>query len=194
MSDTLLPAFSSMRGFGISGVPNGFCGGFALLYANHHRPSVANEGYSLSDDGARRLYQLQRANGWCASNGAQNIYGNYNTLKKIATGTHKLIDYGAFNLQSFHADLHTYAGNRAIIVEWANGQAFPGNEVGLQYHFSTCGGISTDKLVEGLIGGYAFGDDDWSGNVWPAAPNPPVWHDWPTIVRAVPIAYIVCEV
>lgn len=194
MSETLLPGFSSMRGFGIPGVPNGFCGGMAILYANNHRPSVGNKGYSLSDAGALNLYRYQRAHGWCEANGAQNIYATYNTEKAIASGTHRLVDYGAFNLSQFHTDLHQYAGHNAIIIEWANGQAFPGDESNLHYHFSTCGGISADDPIEGLRGGYAFGDDDAAANVSPANPNPPIWHTWPTIVRAQPIAYILCEI
>jgi hypothetical protein len=194
MSDTLLASFSSMRGFGIPGIPNGFCGGMALLYANQHRPSVAQEGYGLSLAGAKNLYTLQRARGWCAANGAQTIDSCYATLQHIATGTHNLHGYSGFSMDAFHTTLKRYAGHNAIIVEWANGQAFPGNESGLHYHFSTCGGISSDRYVEGLVGGYAFGDDDSASNVAPPNPNPPIWHDWPTIVRAQPIAYIVCEV
>lgn len=191
MSSFVLPGFGSMRGFGIPSVPSGFCGGFAILGVNTHRPSVRNAGYSLSQLGAAKLFRLARAHGYCATNGAMTITGAYHLLSAIASGQHTLVT--SFNEAAYHNACRGILTRRTgIITLWANGQAFPGDEQGLHYHFSGIGGIDTELSVEELRGGYAHCDDDWAGNVYPAAKNAPVWRTYPTMLKAEPVAYIIC--
>jgi len=197
-----LAGFGSMRGFGIAGVPNGFCGGIALLGANRHRPSVQQEGYSLSASGAQKLYSFMRAHTYndpqqgvrpmCDPNGAMNIWGQYAGLKAIATGAHTLVDYAAFDLAMFHQTLREKAGLVAILVEWAYGRKLTTDEPGLDWHLTTIGAIDTLRAIEGEVGGYGTCDDDSSLNVWPARANPPIWHTFQTLEAAQPRAYIIC--
>lgn len=206
MSSYILPGFSSMRGFGMAGVPTGFCGGIAILGANRHRPSVANAGYALSPTGAANLYRYFRSHTYadpdqgmrliCDPNGAMNIFGIYAGLSHIASGAHQLVDYAAFTLDGYHTAIkNILTRHTAVITEWANGMALGGDEPTLHYHFTAIGGIDTDGPagVDGeYTGGYPTCDDDWSGNAWPARANPPVWHAWPTLEKAQPIAYVIC--
>lgn len=183
-----LAGFSSMLGFGMAGVPSGFCGGIALLASWRQRPSVTNQGYTLSPQGAAKLYAHCRATTYtdpdqgvrllCDANGAMNIFGMYACLSGLASGTHVLTDYASFELGAFHTALQTYAGVRALLIEWDNGRAFPGNETDLDWHFSTCGAIDTERPCERAIGAYGFADDDSQANVRPARANAPIWHVW----------------
>jgi hypothetical protein len=122
-----------------------------------------------------------------------NIYQLDAGLRSIASGTHTLVDYSAFHLSDFHKTLQTDAGIRAVIVEYAYGGAFPSNEGALQYHFNAVLAIDDERPTEGYVGGYAFCDDDSSLNHRPAVANPPIWHCYPTIAKARPIAYIICQ-
>ncbi len=204
MSLTSLANFASMRGFGMVGVPNGFCGGIALLGANRHRPSVNNEGYTLSPAGAAKLYAFLRSHDYndpyqgsrpmCDPNGAMNIWGVNAGLKAIASGTPILVDYDAFSkngLAAFHSMLRSTAGVKPIIVEWNFGQALTTDEPTLHRHFTTIGAIDTERPIEGEIGGYGTCDDDSSLNLWPARANPPIWHTFGTLENAQPMAYII---
>lgn len=207
MASFMLSGFSSMRGFGMAGVPTGFCGGIATLGANYHRPSVTNAGYSLSPSGAANLYRLFRNRTYndpnqgvrlvCDPNGAMNIYGIAAGLAMIASGTPQLVDYNAFDLATYHQVIKDIlTRHTAVITEWANGQALGTDETNLHYHFTAIGGIDTERsnpLVDGeYVGGYATCDDDSSLNLWPARANLPIWHAWPTLELAQPIAYVVC--
>ena len=186
MSKFVLANFGSMRGFGIPGVPTGFCGGFAVLGVNTHRPSVQREGYSLSQGGAAKLFKLAYTRGYCASNGAMTIQGAYETLRAIATGTHTLVDEAHFSLAGYHQAIKDIMTRHSgVITLWANGRALPGDEEGLHYHFTGIGGIDDSGP------GYATCDDDWDGNEWPAQHNAPVWRTWDTLSAAQPIAYII---
>lgn len=208
MSSYVIPGFSSMRGFGMTGVPSGFCGGIAILGANYHRPSVTNAGYSLSPNGAANLYRYFRTHTYkdpgqgsrlmCDANGAMNIYGIFAGLSAIASGTHVLNDSGytgTFDLAGYHEAIKAIlTRHTAVITEWANGQALGGDEPNLHYHFTSLGGIDSARpdVDNEYTGGYATCDDDWSGNAYPARANLPVWHAWPTLELAQPIAYVVC--
>ncbi len=209
MSGFILPQFASMRGFGMSGVPNGFCGGIATLGVNTHRPSVQNAGYRLSPSGAAQLYRYARTHTFtdpdegvrliCDPNGAMRIYGVHALLSGIASGQHRCVGYagspGGFSYDGWLADLRaTVTRKTGMIVEWANGLAFGGDETNLHYHFTGIGGEdSTHPDVTGeYAGSYATCDDDWSSNAWPARANPPVWRAKPTMDLAQPIAYVVC--
>jgi hypothetical protein len=187
MSSFVLPGFGSMRGFGIPGVPNGFCGGFAVVSVNTHRPSVYDAGYSLTQAGMAKTFALAYQRHYCASNGAMTIQGAYALLSAIASGSHQLVDEAHFDMTTYHVALKDILTRQTgVITLWANGQAFPGDELGLHYHFTGQGGIDTSGP------GYATSDDDWSGNVWPAAKDAPVWRTWTTLSAAQPIAYIIC--
>jgi hypothetical protein len=193
MGSFVLAGFGSMRGFGMPGVPNGFCGGIAILGANTHRPSVTNAGYSLSPAGARKLYNLMLGRGYCAQNGAQTIEGCFRGLSAIASGAHQLVDEAHFNATAYHEAVRGIITRKtAVITLWANGAALPGDEAGLHYHFTAIGGIDTQRPTDELIGGYAMCDDDYDGNAYPAQHNAPVWRTYPEMVAARPIAYIVC--
>jgi hypothetical protein len=175
MGSFVLAGFGSMRGFGMPGVPNGFCGGIAILGANTHRPSVTNAGYSLSPVGARQ------------------IEGCFRGLSAIASGAHQLVDEAHFNATAYHEAVRGIITRKtAVITLWANGAALPGDEAGLHYHFTAIGGIDTQRPTDELIGGYAMCDDDYDGNAYPAQHNAPVWRTYPEMVAARPIAYIVC--
>lgn len=188
---------ASMCGFDCHGVvngkkitvPNGFCGGFAILYAVRCRPSVTAKGYTLSQQGAALLYSTLHAKGLCEDNGAMNIQQIHDALSLIASGNHELVV--DLDMDTFHAELKAKAGILPIIPLYANGRAFPGNETNLDYHFNCIEAIDNTRPTERAIGGYGFGDDDSIWNVHPARPNASIWHTWDTIAKAQPISYVV---
>jgi hypothetical protein len=196
-----LSGFCSMSQFS-PGLPTGMCGGVAILGANRARPSVAAQGFDLSPTGQRNLLRYMRTHTYrdpnegvrllCDADGAMNIYGVYATQKLIASGTHVLVDYAAYNAARFTADIRTYAGRRAILVEFSNGQALISDEHGLHYHFDCIGGVDPTKPCEGEVGCYQTCDGDSAENLRPARANPPIDHTRQTLLAAVPIAYVIC--
>lgn len=194
-----IAGLASMCGFDCHGVvngkkvtvPNGFCGGFSILYAVRCRPSVTAKGYTLSQQGAALLYSTLHSNGLCEDNGAMNIRQIHDGLSLIASGDHELVTESGFDLDTFHKELKVKAGILPIIPLYANGRAFPGNETNLEYHFNCIGAIDNTRPTERAIGGYGCGDDDSVWNVHPARPNAPIWHTWDTIAKAQPIALVV---
>lgn len=193
----MLPQFASISQFE-PGLPAGMCGLIGTLGGLQYKLSQGlTEGtYPLNAAGIKNLFDFERARGLCASNGAQNIYSLGEACRALLPALASRIEvvgYDTFNLATFHNVLKYQSGVNGIIAEYANGQALTGDETGLHYHFNAIGGIDTEIADEGLIGGYATCDGDARTDLPANQATPPIWHTWPTLVRAQPIAYVVCN-
>jgi hypothetical protein len=187
---TQLPGFATISEFTAS--LNGDCGPTATLSAlNAHNPTK----WPLTPAALRALDNEEIAGGFAERNGAQNIPHLDAYLSKIGV-KHETVGYGAFNLDAFHAYLKAAAGHKPVIVEWANAGALPGDEPGVHFHYSTCGGIDTGSDGSGAIdkgAGYVWCDGDNRADDPNGVPRPPVLYTWPQIVAAQPIAYVTVE-
>jgi hypothetical protein len=184
---TLLPGFATLSEF-LNGL-HGDCGPTATLAAlNAHNPTK----WPLTAAALRALADEEIAEGFAEANGAQNIPSMDGYLTKIGV-KHETVGYDAFRLDAFHAYLKANAGHKPVIVEWANAGALPGDEVGVHFHYSTCGGIDTGPKGDGVGGGYLWCDGDNRADDPNGVPRPPVLYTWPQIVAAQPIAYVTIE-
>lgn len=191
--DRSLPGFASIKQFA-EGVPNGFCGGAAILAALHNH---IDDRYQLTPDGLEALYQYLVGRQLCDANGAMNIGHVFQAVRELYPAGLRdveLVSYGPGSDQAaFHQVLQANAGVRAIIVEYANGQALAGDEPGLHFHFECVGAISTEAhLPDAPFGGYGVCDGDSSENHQDGSATPPLWRPIQMLFRAQPIAYVIC--
>lgn len=190
MARTILPGFATISEF-IAGL-NGDCGPTATLSAlNAHNPQK----WPLTAGALKALDAEEISMGFAEANGAQNIPSLDGYLTKIGV-KHTTVGYDAFNLDVFHAYLQVTAGQKPVIVEWANAGALPGDEPSVHFHYSTCGGKNSGSDNSGLASsgaGYEWCDGDNSADDPSGAPRPPVLYTWQQIVAAQPIAYVTIE-
>jgi len=184
---TILPGFATLSEF-VTGL-HGDCGPTATLAALHCLDPAR---WPLTPAGLRALDADEIGHGFAEANGAQNIPALSAYLDRIGV-RHTTYGYGACPLDLVHSTLKALAGRQPIIVEWANAGALPGDEPGVRFHYSTCGGIDTGPKGDGVGGGYLWCDGDNRADDAGGAPRPPVLYTWAQIVAAQPIAMIVLD-
>lgn len=186
MAVRLLPNFKTLSEFGAY---HGDCGELATLAALH---SIDPAGWPLTLVFLDRMVADELRAGLAdpGLSGGQNIpaIDTYLARRGIA---HTTVGYAQFTLDAFHADLKANAGVRPVIVEWANAGALPGDERGVRYHYSTCGGIDTGPAGDGVGGAYLWADGDNAASTKADGGSAPVRYTWQQVVAAQPIGYIV---
>lgn len=187
MARTVLPGFATLSEF-VAGL-NGDCGPTATLAALH---LVDPARWPLSPAGLKALDSDEIANGFAEANGAQNIPSLAGYLDRVGV-RHTTYGYDTCTVDLVHATLKALAGVKPIIVEWSNAGALPGDEPGVHFHFSTCGGIDTGPAGDGIGGGYLWCDGDNRADDPGGQPRPPVLYTWGDIQAAQPIAMVVVE-
>lgn len=187
---TILPGFSTISEFVNQLGLNGDCGPTATLGALHEVDPVR---WPLTPAALHALDSDEIANGFAEANGAQNIPSLSNYLDRIGV-KHTTYGYGACPIDLVHSTLKSLAGKQPVLVEWALAGALPGDEPGVHFHFSTCGGLDTGPAGDGIGGGYLWCDGDNRADDPNGVPRPPVLYTWPQIVAAQPIAMVVFEV
>lgn len=185
MSVTILPGFASLSEF-IAGL-NGDCGPTATLALLHEFDASR---WPLTAAALKALDADEIAHGFAESNGAQNITSLSNYLETIKV-PHKTVGYSAFTWDAFHGDLQANAGKNPVLVEWSMAGNLPGDEAGVHYHFSTCGGINTGTRGDGVGGGYLWCDGDNRSDSSSGAQTPPVFYTIQEVQAAAPCAYII---
>jgi hypothetical protein len=178
----ILPGFATLSEFFSF---HGDCGELATLAALH---TIDPQRWPLSGAALDALTKDELLHGEADPklSGGQNIPSICRFLERVGIA-YTVVGYSAFTLDKLHAALKQWAGLKPLIVEWSKAGALPGDEKGVQYHYSCCGGIDTSAL--GGVGGYlwADGDNRSSGK----SPGAPVIYTWEQIQAAAPIAYIV---
>lgn len=158
---------------------HGDCGELATLAALH---VVRPDAYAL--DGA----SLERVNRWAIANhradnpdGAETMSGVGDYLASV--GLHFTVEAP----EQLRALLAEWAGLKAIIVEYANAQALPGDEAGVHFHFNTC--LGGDPELEC----YLFADGDNSSVRITHGRGPLDSYTWSEIAAAQPYAVLLVE-
>jgi hypothetical protein len=146
--------------------------------------------WPLTAAGLKALDADEIAGGFAESNGAQNIPSMSNYLDKVKV-QHHVCGYDQFTMDLLHNDLKLNAGHKPIIVEWSLAGNLPGDEAGVHFHYSTCGGIDTGPKGDGVGGGYLWCDGDNRMDDPNGVPRPPVMYTWQQIMAAAPVGYIV---
>jgi hypothetical protein len=185
MTITMLPGFASLSEF-IAGL-NGDCGPTATLALLHEFDAKR---WPLDAAALKALDNSEIAGGFAESNGAQNITSLSNYLHTIQV-PHATVGYAVFNWDQFHTDLKANAGKNPVLVEWSKAGALPGDEPGVQFHFSTCGGINTGAKGDGVGGGYLWCDGDNRADDQSGAQRPPIFYTIQSVQAAAPCAYII---
>lgn len=186
MPVTLLPNFRTLSEFGSY---HGDCGELATLAALHPL-DPASWPLTLAFLDQMVADELRQGLADPSLSGGQNIpaIDTYLTRRGIA---HTTVGYAAFNLDVLHSDLKANAGVHPVIVEWSNAGALPGDEAGVHFHYSTCGGIDTGAAGDGVGGAYLWADGDNSASTKADGGSDPIRYSWPQVVAAVPIGYII---
>ncbi len=184
MATTLLPGFQTISEFGQF---HGDCGECATLAALHALDPVR---FPLTLDELNHLTSDAIAHGEAdaALSGGMNIPGLDVMLTRLGIA-HRTVGYAAFTIDQLHADLKANAGRAPVVVEWSQGGTLPGDESGVQFHYSSCGGIDTGPAGDGVGGAYLWADGDNRASA--AAPGDPIRYTWAQVQAAAPIAYIV---
>lgn len=185
---TFLPGFATLSEF-VAGL-NGDCGPTATLAALHCLDPARGP---LTPAALKALDADEIGHGFAEANGAQNIPHMSAYLDRIGV-RHTTYGYDNCPLDLVHTTLKALAGVKPVIVEWANAGALPGDEPGVHFHFSTCGGIDTGPNGDGAGGGYLWCDGDNRADDPGGRPRPPVLYTWQQIAAAQPIAMIVVEI
>ena len=181
----VLPGFATMSEF-VAGL-NGDCGPTATLAALHE---VNPKRWPLTPTGLKALDQDEISHNFAEKNGAQNIPSMDAYLSRLGLA-HYTVGYDIFTFDRLHADLKALAGRHPIIVEWSLAGALPGDEAGVHFHYSCCGGIDTGLHGDGIGGGYLWCDGDNRADDGRGAPRPPIMYTIQQIAAAQPIAYVV---
>lgn len=185
MTITMLPNFATLSEF-IAGL-NGDCGPTATLSAlNHVDPAK----WPLTAAGLKALDAAEIADGFAEKNGAQNIPSMDEYLGKIGIAR-TTVGYADFTFERLHLSLQRYAGHYPIIVEWSLAGKLPGDEAGVQFHYSTCGGINTGPKGDGIGGGYLWLDGDNSADDQSGKPRPPITYTIQEVQASAPVGYII---
>jgi hypothetical protein len=187
MTRTMLPNFATLSEF-IAGL-NGDCGPTATLSALNF---VDPKRWPLDAAGLHALDNDEIAGGFAESNGAQNVNSIDSYLNKIKVA-HTTVGYNVFTFAQLHADLKSKAGIKPIIVEWALAGALPGDEAGVHFHYSTCGGLDTGPKGDGVGGGYLWCDGDNRMDDPNGAPRPPVMYTIQQVAAAQPCGYVIID-
>ena len=165
----------------------GDCGPTATLAALHE---VNAARWPLTPDGLKALDTDEISHGFAERNGAQNIPQMDAYLSRLGVA-HYTVGYDVFTFDRLHADLKTLSGHHPLIVEWSEAGKLPGDEAGVHFHFSCCGGIDTGPHGDGIGGGYLWCDGDNRADDGTGKPRPPVLYTIQQIAAAAPIAYVV---
>ncbi len=186
---TVLPGFATISEFANQLGLTGDCGPTATLAALH---SVDPARWPLTPAALKALDADEIAHGFAESNGAQNIPSLSSYLDRLGVA-HTTHGYNACPLDLVHSTLKSLAGVKPLLVEWANAGALPGDEPGVHFHFSTCGGLDNGPQGDGVGGGYLWCDGDNRADDPNGQPRPPILYTWQQIVAAQPIALIIFE-
>lgn len=185
MAIRLLPGFKTLSEFGQYHGDCGECAALGVLHALDPArfPLTLNELNHLTSDA------IAHSEADAALSGGMNIPHLDAMLARLGI-THTTVSYGAFNLDTLHADLKANAGAHGVIVEWSKGGALPGDESGVQYHYSSCGGIDTGPAGDGVGGAYLWCDGDNSASTKADGGSAAIRYTWAQVASAAPIGYI----
>ncbi|MGZ6392512.1 MAG: hypothetical protein ACXWQZ_25010, partial [Ktedonobacterales bacterium] len=127
-----LPGFHTLSEFGQYHGDCGECATLGVLHALDPQrfPLTLNELNHLTSDA------IAHGEADASLSGGMNIPHLDSMLTRLGIA-HVTVGYGAFTLDKLHADLKTHAGVHGVIVEWSKGGALPGDESGVQYHYSS---------------------------------------------------------
>lgn len=185
MAVRTLPGFRSLSEFGAYHGDCGECAALGVLHTLDPQrfPLTLTELNHLTSDA------IAHSEADAALSGGMNIPHLDAMLARLGIA-HTAVGYADFTIDKLHADLKANAGARGVIVEWSRGGALPGDEPGVQYHYSSCGGIDTGPAGDGIGGCYLWCDGDNSASTKADGGSNALRYTWSQVVAAAPIAYI----